>query len=60
MASPAYQESGFQNFTDHGIKGFQVTDSDTGVPTTGAFVQIHHYYHPVLALLSLLPARSWL
>lgn len=30
MASPAFQESAFQNLTAHGTKGFQVSDSDAG------------------------------
>jgi hypothetical protein len=60
MASPAFQEDSYQNATAHGTKGFQVTDSDTGVPTTGAYVQIHHHFHVHGLLLALWHAvRSW-
>jgi hypothetical protein len=60
MASPAYQESGFQNLTAHGTKGFQVTDSDSGGGAVGVYVQIHHHYHVHGLLLALWHAvRSW-
>ena len=52
MASPAYQESAFQNLTTHGIKGFQVTDSDAG---GGGAVddwtqRCHHWYQVLVGL----------
>jgi hypothetical protein len=61
MASPAFQEDAFQDFTGDGIKGFQVTDSDAGGgPTVGEYVQIHHMYHVHSLLLALWHAlRIW-
>lgn len=46
MASPAFQEDAFQNLTAHGIKGFQVTDSDAGGGGAGnEYVQKHHHFY---------------
>ena len=47
MASPAFQEDAFQNLTDHGIQGFQVTDSDTAGGGGGAsgLMWIWHHHH---------------
>lgn len=44
MATPAYQESAFQNFTAHGIKGFQVTDSVPPI-SGGSGAQMWHHHH---------------
>jgi len=68
MASPAFQESAFQNLTSHGIKGFQVTDSDTagGGGGTGLYMWIHHHHHangawllPFLLLLAACRGVPW-
>ncbi len=46
MASPAFQENAFQNFTAHGIKGFQVSDSDAGGGGAGSeWTMICHHFH---------------